>query len=75
MAESVKILNPSKKVLVPDLGAGCSLVDEAPYSDYLKWRFENPDGIAADPQGTTIPVLTPSIPVKNAPSKSYLVAS
>ncbi|MFN7825812.1 MAG: quinolinate synthase NadA [Pseudobdellovibrionaceae bacterium] len=46
MAESVKILNPSKKVLVPDLGAGCSLVDEAPYSDYLKWRFENPDGIA-----------------------------
>ncbi|MCE3011269.1 MAG: quinolinate synthase NadA [Proteobacteria bacterium] len=46
MAESVKILNPTKKVLVPDLGAGCSLVDEAPYEDYLRWRTEHPDGIA-----------------------------
>lgn len=46
MAESVKILNPSKKVLVPDLEASCSLVKGAPYQNYLKWRQENPDGIA-----------------------------
>lgn len=46
MAESVKILNPSKTVLVPDLNAGCSLVDEAPYDQYLKWRQQYPDGIA-----------------------------
>ncbi len=46
MAESVKILNPSKTVLVPDLNAGCSLVDEAPYDQYLKWRQQHPDGIA-----------------------------
>lgn len=46
MAESVKILNPSKKVLVPDLNAGCSLVDGAPYDKYLQWRLSHPEGIA-----------------------------
>lgn len=35
MAESAKILNPSKKVLIPDLLAGCSLADSCPY-DKLK---------------------------------------
>jgi quinolinate synthase len=46
MAESVKILNPTKTVLVPDLKAGCSLVNEAPYEKYLQWRKDNPTGIA-----------------------------
>ncbi len=46
MAESVKILNPTKKVLVPDLNAGCSLVDGAPYEKYLQWRRVHPTGIA-----------------------------
>lgn len=46
MAESVKILNPLKTVLVPDLAAGCSLVDEAPYDKYLQWRKDHPNGIA-----------------------------
>ncbi len=46
MAESVKILNPTKKVIVPDLDAGCSLVKESPYEDYLKWRRQHPTGIA-----------------------------
>lgn len=46
MAESVKILNPTKKVLVPDLMASCSLVKGAPYEKYLQWRRQHPDGIA-----------------------------
>jgi quinolinate synthase len=46
MAESVKILNPAKKVLVPDLNAGCSLVDGAPFEPYLEWRKKHPNGIA-----------------------------
>jgi quinolinate synthase len=46
MAESVKILNPSKKVLVPDLLAGCSLVEGAPFDQYRAWREKHPAGIA-----------------------------
>jgi quinolinate synthase len=46
IAESVKILNPSKKVLVPDLNAGCSLVEGAPFEKYKAWRELHPDGIA-----------------------------
>lgn len=46
MAESVKILNPAKRVLVPDLDAGCSLVKSSPYEKYLEWRRQNPNGIA-----------------------------
>ena len=45
MAESVKLLNPTKTVLVPDLGAGCSLVDEAPFDKYLAWKKQHPRGI------------------------------
>jgi len=46
MAESVKILNPDKTVLVPDMEAGCSLVTGSPYQEYLAWRRQHPDGIA-----------------------------
>lgn len=45
MGESVKILSPEKTVLVPDMGAGCSLVDHSPYDKYLAWRQKHPDGI------------------------------
>jgi quinolinate synthase len=46
MAESVKLLSPEKTVLVPDLNAGCSLVDHSPYDKYLKWREQYPDALA-----------------------------
>lgn len=45
MAESVKILNPTKTVLVPDLNAGCSLVSGAPFEKYLAWRQQHPTAI------------------------------
>ncbi len=45
MAESVKILNPEKTVLVPDLKASCSLVEGSPYHKYLAWRKQYPDAI------------------------------
>lgn len=46
MAESVKILNPTKTVLVPELEASCSLVKGSPYEAYLAWREKHPNGIA-----------------------------
>lgn len=45
MGETVKILSPEKTVLVPDLNAGCSLVDHSPYEKYLEWRRQHPEGI------------------------------
>ncbi len=45
MAESVKLLSPDKTVLVPDLGAGCSLVDHSPYKKYLDWRLQHPEAL------------------------------
>lgn len=46
MAESVKILNPTKKVFVPDLEASCSLVEQSPFDDYLSWRRQYPKALA-----------------------------
>lgn len=45
MAESVKILSPDKTVLAPDLNAGCSLVEHAPFDKYLAWRQKHPDAV------------------------------
>lgn len=47
MAESVKILNPDKTVLVPNMAAGCSLVESSPYEKYLAWRRQHPDALCA----------------------------
>src|SRR5450432_3619236 len=43
MAETAKILNPGKKVLLPDLNAGCSLADSAPTELFRAFRTIHPD--------------------------------
>ena len=43
MAETAKILNPSKKVILPDLKAGCSLSDSAPPHLFKKFKEDHPD--------------------------------
>ncbi|MFC3856571.1 quinolinate synthase NadA [Chitinophaga sp. GCM10012297] len=45
MAETAKILSPQKKVLLPDLKAGCSLADSAPPELFAKFREKYPDHI------------------------------
>ena len=45
MAETAKILNPHKKVLLPDLKAGCSLADSAPADEFKKFKDAHPDHI------------------------------
>lgn len=45
MAETAKILNPSKKVVLPDLKAGCSLADSCPPEEFRKFKEEHPDHI------------------------------
>lgn len=43
MAETAKILNPTKKVLLPDLQAGCSLADSCKAEDLKKFKEKYPD--------------------------------
>jgi quinolinate synthase len=43
MAETAKILNPGKKVILPDLKAGCSLAESAPAEAFAEFKAKYPD--------------------------------
>jgi quinolinate synthase len=56
MAETAAILAPSKRVLLPDLRAGCSLADTITAEDVRRWREAFPDYIAVGYVNTTAEV-------------------
>ncbi len=43
MCETAKILNPDKRVILPDMDAGCSLADSAPPQKFKAWVDSHPD--------------------------------
>jgi quinolinate synthase len=45
MAETAKLLNPHKKVVLPDLKAGCSLADSCPPEAFKKFKAQHPDHV------------------------------
>ncbi len=53
MAETAAIISPQKKILIPDLDAGCSLSDSISLQDLLKWKKEHPKAIAVGYVNTT----------------------
>ncbi len=53
MAETVKILCPERKVLIPDLNAGCSLADSCPPEDFKKFLEDYKDHVVISYVNTT----------------------
>ncbi|MFD2520264.1 quinolinate synthase NadA [Emticicia soli] len=45
MAETAKILSPQKKVVLPDMNAGCSLEESAPADEFAAFKAQHPDHI------------------------------
>jgi len=60
MAETAKLLNPSKMVVVPDREAGCSLVDACPVDQLRAWKARNPDHVVVSYINTSVEVKAES---------------
>jgi quinolinate synthase len=56
MGETAKILSPGKKVIVPDLNAGCSLADSCPGDEFEKFVRKHPDHMVVTYVNTTAQV-------------------
>ena len=60
MAETAKILNPTTKVVLPDLEAGCSLADSCPKDDFAAFKAKYPDHIVISYINCTADIKTMS---------------
>ncbi|HYH28355.1 MAG TPA: quinolinate synthase, partial [Actinomycetota bacterium] len=56
MAETAKILSPEKTVLIPDLGAGCSLAASVDVDAVRAWKRDHPRGVVVSYVNTTAEV-------------------
>lgn len=60
MAETAKVLNPSRIVVLPDLDAGCSLVDSCPASQIRAYKLRHPDHVIVSYINTSVEVKAES---------------
>lgn len=60
MAETAALLNPDKKVLIPDLEAGCSLADTINAEQLRAWKAEHPGAVVVSYVNTTAEVKAES---------------
>ncbi len=75
MAESVKLLSPEKTVLVPDLAAGCSLVEHSPYEAYLDWRRKHPKSLCITYINSSVAVKSISDVICTSSNAEKIIAS
>ncbi len=75
MAETAKILNPSKKVLLPDLKAGCSLAESCPAPVFKKFREQNPDHVVVSYINCTAALKTLTDIVCTSSNAKYVIDS
>lgn len=60
MAETAKVLNPERVVVLPDKGAGCSLVDSCPVEAVRSFRRRNPNYVIVSYINTSVEVKAES---------------
>ena len=60
MAETASILSPEKKVLLPDLEAGCSLADSINIDQLKDWKNKHPNSIVVSYVNTTADIKAES---------------
>jgi quinolinate synthase len=60
MAETAAIANPDKRVLIPELRAGCSLAETIQAADVRRWRAEHPHGLVVSYVNTSAAVKAES---------------
>lgn len=75
MAETAKILNPSKKVLLPDLKAGCSLADSCPAPIFAKFKEKYPDHIVVSYINCTADLKTLTDVVCTSSNAEFIINS
>jgi quinolinate synthase len=60
MAETAKVLNPTRTVVLPDLEAGCSLVDSCPANQIQAYKLRHPDHVVVSYINTSVEVKAES---------------
>lgn len=75
MAETAKILNPSKKVLLPDLKAGCSLAESCPAPLFAKFKEKHPDHVVVSYINCTAALKTMTDVVCTSTNAEHIIES
>src|SRR5690349_3874584 len=75
MAETAKILNPQKKVVIPDLRAGCSLSDSAPAPLFKAFKQKHPDHVVISYINCSAAIKTLSDIICTSSNAAFIVES
>ncbi|WP_375164664.1 quinolinate synthase NadA [Temperatibacter marinus] len=74
MAEVAKILSPEKKVVLPDLEAGCSLEDSCPPAEFAEFKKQHPDHMVLSYINCSAEIKTMSDIIVTSSNAEYIVS-